>query len=64
LYVGTTNNIHTYGYFIYDAMGKRVGSGNLGTENRRVDITGLASGLYTLTIYENYEATTLTFVKQ
>lgn len=64
LYVGATNNFKTYGYFIYDAMGKRVGSGNLGTENRRVDITGLPSGLYTLTIYENYEATTLTFVKQ
>jgi hypothetical protein len=64
LFISTTGNIQTYGYIIRDVMGKTVANGNLLNQSGRVDISGLASGLYTINIFECYQMTTLKFVKQ
>lgn len=64
LFLSTTGNIQTYGYFIYDATGKMVTSGNLGDQDRRIDISGLPGGLYTINLFECYQMTTLKFIKQ
>lgn len=64
LFLSTTGNIQTYGYFIYDATGKMVTSGNLGNQDRRIDISGLPGGLYTINLFECYQMTTLKFIKQ
>lgn len=58
----STNNIvyNTYNVFIYDATGKLVHSSNANSTNYEIDLTGMASGVYTIKVVFNDN----TFIKK